>query len=164
MHSNTDRQHNTVNRGDEICGFCLFLNSSLKWYLYSAACFCLLYPSFIAANEGQHGDNKIYFYCCLPVQNRLSSMPSGVGQLLPHVRVKLILFVTYRCPAQCEAVLAVDVAPGPTSDWQRNLVTCWLRSQSPPPAAQLPRLQKSSHDKETVQSGLGNPILLPYSM
>lgn len=153
-------------RGYKICGFCLslFLNSGLKWSLYSAACFWLLYPSFIAVNKSQHGDNKIYFHCCLPVQKLLSSTPAGVGQLLLNSRIKLILSVMYTCPAQHKAALGMDVVPGPTSDWQHNLITCWL-SQSSPPAAWLPchALRKSSHDKETVQNGLRS-ALLTYHM
>ena len=83
-------------------------------------------------------------------------MPADVGQLLQNGRVKVVLSVMYTCPAQRKAALAMDVAPGPTSDWQRNLITCWLLSQSPPPAAWLPRraLRKSSHEKETVRNGL----------
>lgn len=164
MHSNTHRRRNTVNWGYEIWGFCLglFLNSGLKRYLYSAACFWLLYPSFIS-NESQHGDNKIYFHCCLPVQKPLSSTPADGGQLLLNGRVKLVLSVMYTCPAQGRAALAMDVAPGPTSDWQRKLNQWWLLSQSHPhPAARLPQrvLRKSSHDKKTVWNGSRNPLLI----
>lgn len=70
MHSHSYRLCNMMNPGCVICGLCLRLSltRSLKWHLYSAACFWLLYPSFTGGNESQQCDNKIYFHCCHSVR------------------------------------------------------------------------------------------------